>query len=119
MRVERGGGGSGVGAEIPLQPLKRTQATPAFHDLQSVRRTHSRAGAKCEEEGAAKRSSCGLSTAPLPHSLCCLTWGHRRVRSEGANFLLDKGVGGTERIYFIFCLCFSLSVYFLVASRLS
>lgn len=54
MRVERGGGASGVGAEIPLQPLKRTQATPAFHVLQPVGRAHTRVEAKCEEEGAAE-----------------------------------------------------------------
>lgn len=54
---------------------------------------------------------------PIP--LCCLPWGHRGVRSEGANFLLGKGVGGGERIYFNFCLCFSLPIYFLLGSKLS
>jgi len=42
--------------------------------LQPVRRTHTRAGEKCQEEGAAERSCYGLTTTPIPHA-CHAAWG--------------------------------------------
>lgn len=63
----RGQGAPDVGAEIPLQPLKRKHADIFHERLQPMASTYTRPGGNCEE-GTAERSCCGLMTTPVPYS---------------------------------------------------
>lgn len=89
--------------------------------LQTLGRTHTGVGEKCEKEGAAERSSYRLTTAPHPHPPVGPRVGREADDSgmnEGLKMSLGQRARGWRKHIVLICFCFSLRKFIFIGSKL-